>query len=471
MHRQERLYHKLPVALQHVACSAVGWKIQRARYGAGFDQILSETTRDGELSHGEFVELRDQRLRAFIRHAATTVPYYRNLFRQRRLHPEDFRTLEDLKQLPVIDKHTVRMNIDEFTSEAIPQSDRVSVHTSGTTGAGLIFPTTREALRKQWAVWWRYRLWHGITPGTLCAYFGGRSVVPTDATAGPFWRYNWPARQILFSVYHMSDRTLPAFVDELRRRKPPWIHGYPSAVAHLASFVLQHQVDFGYQVHFLTLGAENVLAHQRAQIARAFGVSPKTHYGLAEAVANISERPNGCLHVDEDFAAAELVNDDGATAARIVGTNFLNYAFPLLRYDTGDLGFGLDEAEDDAIHPGRTLQFIDGREEDYILLADGRKIGRLDHIFKDMVRIQEAQFVQRQPGVANLKLVPSAAYSNDDESDIRREIAARCGNELKVVIEYAQSLERSQSGKLRLVVSCRTEGSHERKGQKLGSLG
>src|SRR5690606_40913392 len=70
---------------------------------------------------------------------------------------------------------------------------------------------------EQWAIWWRYRRWHGIEPGTWCAYFGGRSLVPFKASKPPFWRYNIPARQVMFSAYHMSPENLRAYVDELRR--------------------------------------------------------------------------------------------------------------------------------------------------------------------------------------------------------------------------------------------------------------
>lgn len=117
------------------------------------------------------------------------------------------------------------MCIPRFLSEAVPARDRVTVHTSGTTGAGLRFASTRQALREQWAIWWRYRRWHGIEPGTWCAYFGGRSLVPLKASKPPFWRYNIPARQVMFSAYHMSPENLRAYVDELRRRRLPWIHG------------------------------------------------------------------------------------------------------------------------------------------------------------------------------------------------------------------------------------------------------
>ena len=37
---------------------------------------------------------------------------------------------------------------------------------------------------------------------------------------------------------------------------------------------------------------------------------------------------------------------------------------------------------------------IDGRIESYIVTPDGRQLGRLDFLFKDSDRIEEAQLVQ-----------------------------------------------------------------------------
>ena len=38
---RERLYGYLPIVLQNVACSLEGWRINRERYDADFDECLS----------------------------------------------------------------------------------------------------------------------------------------------------------------------------------------------------------------------------------------------------------------------------------------------------------------------------------------------------------------------------------------------------------------------------------------------
>ena len=357
-----------------------------------------------------------------------------------------------MSALPVLTKADVQGNIADFQSDAMPRRQRLATHTSGSTGAGLRFSTTVSAIREQYAVWWRYRGWHGLEHGAWCGHFGARSVVPTSQKVPPYWRYDRPGRRVMFSGYHMSESRLGAYIDELRKRRLPWLHGFPSTLALLAAHVVEHGVDLGYDVRWVTVGGENLLAGQAEVMARAFGVRPIQHYGLAEAVANISECERGRLHVDEDFAAVELLPEPTGRGYRIVGSNFTNLATPLLRYDTGDL-VTIDEEGCDCGRPGRVVAAIDGRQEDYVELGNGARVGRMDHVFKDMTNIREAQIVQRRAGELDIRVVRGGGYSESDERELLREMVKRVGKETVVGVRYVDHLERGPGGKLRFVVS------------------
>ena len=119
-----------------------------------------------------------------------------------------------------------------------------------------------------------------------------------------------------------------------------------------------------------------MLESQKENIKKVFNVKLIEHYGLAEGVSNISENINGNFEIDQDFAYTELINNNN-NERKIIGTNYSNIAFPLIRYDTGDVAL-VDENDNDKI-----LSIL-GRVEDYIILPNGVKLGRLDHIFKDI---------------------------------------------------------------------------------------
>jgi phenylacetate-CoA ligase len=277
-------------------------------------------------------------------------------------------------------------------------------------------------------------------------------VVPLAQKRPPFWRYDRSRREILFSAYHMSPVNLGAYAAELRRTQPPWLHGYPSVLALLASYIVEVGFDLGYRVRWVTTGAENLLSHQADLIDRAFGVRPRQHYGLAEAVANISECDMGALHVDEDFAAVEFEPGPDGAGHGIVGTNFSNPATPLLRYRTQDF-VTLSDLPCACGRPGRVVAGVDGRLEDYVVLRNGARIGRMDHVFKDLTNIREAQIHQRVPGEITIRVVRGNRYSRADETKLLREAGKRVGEGTAVHVEYVGQLDRSPSNKLRLVVS------------------
>ncbi len=191
---------------------------------------------------------------------------------------------------------------------------------------------------------------------------------------------------------------MPAYVEELNRRRPPWLHGYPSLLSLLAGHLLESGRRLDYQPRWVTVGSENLLSRQVQLIEQAFGVRCLQHYGMTEAVANISQYTDGNLYVDEDFAAVEFLPNDAGSFS-VVGTNLSNLAFPLVRYQVGD-DVQLPEGGADfgGAFPGRRVASIDGRKEDYVVLRNGARVGRMDHIFKDMVTVREAQIVQNEPG-------------------------------------------------------------------------
>jgi phenylacetate-CoA ligase len=360
--------------------------------------------------------------------------------------------------LPILTKASVQENSKEFYSETASRMRCTVVHTSGTTGAGLVFPTTIAAEREQWAVWWRYRARFGVDRNTWYAHFYGKIVVPKTQSKPPFWRVNLPGRQILFSGYHMCPRNLGFYVDELNRRRPPWIQGYPSLLAMLASFMDETGIRLTYRPDIVTTGAETLLPHQKHIIEAAFGTSCRQHYGMTEGVANISECPEGCLHVDEDYALVEFI-PIGAGSYRIIGTNFSNYAFPLLRYDTGDIAqLSPASVRCKCGRAGRVVHSIDGRIEDYIVLPDGTKIGRLDHVFKDMINIKEAQVLQEDPASVVFRIVRNSRYTERDEERLLRDVRQRLGSEIKIELAYVDSVERTRTQKLRFVISTLPEG-------------
>lgn len=451
----ENTYHRLPVWLQNVALSGFGYHIKFKRYNGAFFRALRDMEARDAWAADRLRAYLDDAVRSFVHHAATTVPYYRALFKQEGIGPADVSGVDDLARLPVLSKQQVQDRVKEFISDAVPKSQLIRVETSGSTGAGLPVYVTMQALRLQWAVWWRHRLRHGIAFGTPCIIFRGLRLFPSGQDAPPYCRYNHAERQVYVNGNQIHAASLPHILDDLNRRGFPWFHGYPSAITSLALLMLEQDRRLDYPVRWISLSSEQVLDHQIEAIEKAFGVTPIHHYGMVEAVGNISQDPDGVSYVDEDFGALELAPHEKSGLCAIIGTNLTNPAFPLIRYRTDDL-VRFDGACDS--RGRRIVDRVQGRADDYVVLANGARVGRLDFLFMGNARVREAQVVQHRLGELTIRIVRGATYADDDEKRIRARAERQLGADIRLQFEYVEAIERGPTGKMRHVLSELPEG-------------
>lgn len=440
------LYEKSPIWLQNVACNIEGLRISRTRFGRLFWKFLDEYEYRNNWSYDQKCEYRDHRLRIMVKHCYDTVPYYRDLFKREGINPDSICRLDDLKKIPILTKEIVNKQPDIFISNIVPRKSMIKAHTSGTTGAGFKFNTTQQAICEQWAVWWRYRRSLGIEFGHKCGNFGTRHVVPVKQSHPPYWRYNYPGHQVYFSAFHESKENVAYYLDEIKKRKIDWLHGYPSLLVELANVAIEaNDTEIRDLIKYITIGAENLLEYQAVQLERAFGVHVFQHYGLSEGVANFSESANQEIYVDEDFAAVEFIKENGYS--KIVGTTLTNFAMPLLRWDTKDTAEAIENRN------GRLVKSIDGRIEDYITLKNGVKIGKLDHVFKDAIHLKEVQIVQKKDYSVTVYYVPYDDDYMDDMANIRHEFDKTVGNQVDIEYQITDKIDKSKSGKLRFIKS------------------
>lgn len=440
------IYNHMPTAIQNTLCSIAGLGIKRERYNKRFWELLNDAVGREAWSYERKCEYRDKKLRALVRHAIRTTSYYRTIFKEYGLNENSIKRLEDLKQLPMIHKEMVKAHFCDFQAEGAPKKEIVKLHTSGSTGSGFVFYSTREAFLRQWANGWRWYHNLGIMPGEWCGHFSGRMIVPTQNEKPPFARINYPCRQVFFSAYHMRPEWLDNYTEEISRRGLKWLHGYPSSLTILAQYMMEHAIRLDPPVRHITVCSENLLPFQKKALQEAFGAYPYQNYAQTEGVAVFTENEKGILRVDEDFAAVEFVEDEEGRR-HVVGTNLWNYAMPLLRYDTGDL------AEESETPEGRFITRLDGRQEDVVVLADGSRIGRLDHLFKDMKNVNAAQIVQKEKGKITIYIVRAGGYGEADEQILRKELKNRFQSRLRWDIVYTDSVEKGANGKLRFVAN------------------
>ncbi len=454
----ESLYEKLPVFLQNAACSYYGWRESRARFGDEFQRRLESLQQSQFWSASDIASYQDENLRTLIHHAYETVPYYRQAMNDRKLRPSDIAGVRDLPKLPILRKEDVRHNAQSLISTAVDPRRLIERHTSGTTGKSLRFYSTAESIAFQWAVWARHRQRFGIAPFTWHANFTGKRAVPPEQKKPPFWRWNWPMRQAVLTMHHMTPEKAPAVAAFLNQHDFLFYSGYPSV---LHAFVLSAR-DAGVRLQrppkFIVTGAENVLDYQRSDLEGFTGATLTDQYGTSEGCINASHCEHLRYHEDHEFGILEcgdaLVDEAGRRSGTVLGTGFGNLAFPLIRYEIGDTAVW--EKEDLRCTCGRqsrVITRIEGRQDDYVITPEGRRIMRFDYLFKETPHVRESQIVQDRLGEIRILIVQRPGYSAEEERYIKTEVERWISPRLQLRFEYVPEIERERNGKFRAVLS------------------
>jgi phenylacetate-CoA ligase len=454
----EAVYERLPVSLQNFVCSAYGRRELRARFGSEFHRRLDELSASEWWSAADIADYQDERVRELVRHAHATVPYYRDRMREVGLTPDDIRGRADLAKLPVLTKEEVRVNYERMVSSRARKRDLVLRHTSGTSGTALHFYYMRAAIVEQWSTWWRHRRRFGVEWGAPHANFTGKRVVPISQAGPPYWRWNAPMRQALLSMQHLTPAKIRDVVAFLDANTFVYYAGYPSVIHAMAASALEEGLALSQPPKFVFGGAENMLEYQRRDIAALTGATITDQYGFTEGCGNASQCQALVYHEDFEFGILECVDprqtEDGRTTGRIVCTGFASPDTPLIRYDVGDVGVW--ERAGRACECGRhsaVLTSIEGRRDDYVVTPEGGRIMRFDYLFKDTVKIREAQVVQRDPGSIVLRIVRRDGYSTRDEAELRQQVRDWISPTLGVTFEYTDDIPRLANGKFRAVIS------------------
>jgi phenylacetate-CoA ligase len=320
-----------------------------------------------------------------------------------------------------------------------------------------VFPIDWAGLQREYAYFWAHNHWGGIRRGMRVATFAGHPVAGPSQRHPPFWAHSWHDNEVFFSSQHLSETNLPHYVARLRRFRPEMIHGYPSSIYLLALFVRDRGVH-DIRPRAVFTGSETLFEKHRDAIYEAFGVRPLNWYGNSEMIGNIVECEGGRMHIRELHSVLEVLDEDGLPVepggtGELVCTSLGNRAMPMFRYRIGDRVTLASTEQCVCGRGGRLVAEVQGRDEDVIVTPDGRHVGRLDHIFKDLVQVAEAQVVQTEVAAVILRIVRRAGYTEADSRKILAEARLRLGDAIRIDLQFVDRIPRAANGKIRFAVS------------------
>lgn len=449
------LYHALPYAAKTAIASMRGLQLRKWRYGPETEDLVAAVLERERWPASRLREWQQSRLAEHLNFAAKHVPYYRDHWQQRR-RDGDRASWEVLQNWPVLHKESVRQHPEAFLPDTIDPRRMSQSNTSGTSGKPLRLWQTREGLHEWYALFEaRARRWYGVSRFNRWAIFGGQLVAPTERRKPPFWVWNAPLRQLYASSYHLAPDLIPAYARALAEYRIEYLLGYTSSLYTLAQEVIAQRLELP-PLRVVLTNAEPLYSHQRDLLTKAFGCPVRETYGMSEMAGAASECEYGRMHFWSDAGVVEVLEDGEpappGNSGEIVLTGFVNRGMPLVRYRVGDRG---SLSASSACECGRglpLLQGIEGRNDDVVYTRDGRRVGRLDPVFKGNLPVKEVQIVQETLDCIRIVYVPADGFGQAAEDSIRDRLRQRLGP-VQVEFEPVTAVPRGANGKFRAVVS------------------
>lgn len=448
-------YYLLPPAARSLAASVHGLRLRTWRYGKETEALVKDALDRESWSASEWRTWREERLDRVLERAATKIPYYRDLWLARR-RSGDRSSWHYLQNWPTLEKEAVRENPHAFVADDCTISRMFREHTSGTSGKPLDLWWSRRTVREWYALFEaRWRRWHGVSRHDRWAVLGGQLVTPIGQRHPPFWIWNQALNQLYMSSYHLAPDLIPHYLDAIRDHQTVYLWGYTSALYELAREALRTgRTDI--KVRVAITNAEPVFDYQRQAIADAFQCPVRETYGMAEIVAAAGECQEGRLHQWPEVGIVDVAADDRSVSdpnsGDLVCTGLFNIDMPLIRYRVGDRASLPKESH---CACGRTLPLMDsieGRVDDILVTVDGRRIGRLDPVFKADLPISEAQIIQDARDRIRIRYVPTAGCNGETRESLAERLRARVGS-VTIVFEEVEQIPRTANGKFRAVVN------------------
>jgi len=447
------LYHRLPGWARSAAATLRGAQLQCQRYGPETDRLVEEAMEREYWSARRWRDWRLERLAWVLHRSATHVPFYREHWTQRRRHG-DYRSWEYLENWPILEGESLRQRPLAFLAGDCHPRRMIRDHTSGSSGRPLELWRSPQTLRARYALYEaRHRLWYGVSRRDRWAMLGGQLVVPFRQSKPPFWVWNAAMRQLYVSSYHLSPRYCGSILEALERYDIRFLWGYPSSLYALAETALES--GFRRTLRVAVANAEPVFERHRQAIRAVFGCALRETYGMVELVAAAGECEFGGLHSWPEVGWMEILEEgspaEDGQAGDLICTSLLDADMPLIRYRLRDRAARRPPGAQCPC--GRTLPLLDhveGRADDILYTADGRRIGRLDPVFKSCLPIREAQIIQVSLSRVVIRYVPAPDYTTADGDSIREAVQARMGP-VAVVLEAVNRIPRGPNGKFRAV--------------------
>lgn len=389
-------------------------------------------------------KIKEQKLLSLLQHAVDTTPFYRQ-----------YKDFSSLQKFPVISKTIIRENFDSFVSSAFTTAQHIPTVTSGSTGTPFKVLHHADKKKRNSADTMYFAQRAGYHIGDRLMYMKIWSANNKKATLPGIMQNMVPVDVITF-----NDKEVSALIQQMESDNSTFAFlGYSSALELICRWL----DSTGHGKVKATLSSaismsETLNDYTKTTIQKYFGVPVYSRYSnlengiLAQQVPGSDNRYliNTASYVLEIF---KMNKDEPAAAGelgRIIVTDLYNYAMPMIRYDTGDIGI-LSTAKD--AKGNSYLELVEGRKLDLLYATDGTLVSSYI-VYKNMwqyTEILQYQLVQYGPKDYLFKINMEGAFTKEEK--LVQEFKQYLGADANFAVEYVDEIPLLASGKRKKIAN------------------
>lgn len=317
-------------------------------------------------------DLQEKRLKTLVHTVYEKVPFYKQAFQEKGIHPNDIQTLDDLHKLPFTRKIDLRDNYP-FKLFAVPVKEVAEIHaSSGTTGNPTVVAYTKNDIKLWSTVMARTIAIAGAQPGDIVQNAYGYGLF----TGGLGVHYG--SLELGLPIVPMSSGNTMKQLQLMNDFQTNILTCTPSYSLYMAEEAINIGIDpKKTSVRIGIFGAEPWSSEMRDRIEEVWDITALDVYGLSEIIGpGVAQECIGKdgLHIYADHFLPEIIDpatneivEDGMEGELVI-TTLTKEAIPLIRYRTGDI-VSLTHKKCEAC--GRTLPRISkikGRTDDMLII-------------------------------------------------------------------------------------------------------
>lgn len=392
---------------------------------------------------------REETLRVLLQHAVDTVPYYQGMGQAENLLHTHF---------PIVNKNLIRAQLDRFLSTAYRKEELVGVTTSGSTGTPFTVFQDRRKRHRHTADNIFLNEQAGCELGSRLYYLRVWNKL-VDHHPVHYWMQN--IRKIEASRLDGPSLEQELFRPLQQDTRTKSLLAYASTYEAIARYLQSAAGTTGFsRVNTIISMSETLPEPVRRFLADYFHCPVVSRYSnmecgfIAQQMHGADERyqvNTASYHVEVLELGRDVPVAPGQRG-RIVVTDLYNYAMPLIRYDTGDIGIlGYGSSRSDEWPP--FLERIEGRRVDFISDVHGNLIS--PHTITNSMwmfpEIHQFQLIQTGDRFFLLKLNVDDGFER--ESEMINTLKDYLGKEAEIRIEFVQEIPPLSSGKRKKIVN------------------